>query len=311
MALRIAMSLLLLAPAAGRAAEPPAVAVSIPPLHGLVAAVMQGVGAPALLLRTGSPHGYVLRPSDARALAASRLVFLVDPRFESFLSKPLAALPAARVVTASTAPGIRLVAARRGGRWEPDAHDHSHDRDGERPHEAGPETDFHLWLAPANARAIVARAAAALSEADPANTARYAANAKALAARIEALETGLRARLAPLRDKPYIVFHDAYRYFEDAFALSPAGAVTVAPDRQPGIRRLQQIRAAIAQAGARCVFAEPQFEPALVHTIIDGTGARAGTLDPLGARIPPGPDAWFALMDGLAGSLESCLLPPG
>jgi zinc transport system substrate-binding protein len=282
------------------------VAVSIPPLHGLVAAVMQGVGAPALLLRQGSPHGYVMRPSDARALAASRLVFLVDPRFESFLRKPLAALPAARVVTASTAPGIRLTAARRGGRWEPEPHDHGHDR----PHEAGPETDFHLWLAPANARAIAAQAAAALSGADPANAARYAANAKALAARIEALETDLRARLAPLRDKPYIVFHDAYHYFEDAFGLRPAGAVTVAPDRQPGIRRLQQIRAAIAQAGARCVFAEPQFEPAVVGTIVEGTGARAGTLDPLGARIPPGPEAWFALMDGLAGSLERCLLPP-
>ena len=60
--------------------------------------------------------------------------------------------------------------------------------------------------------------------------------------------------------------------------------------------------------GAVCVFAEPQFEPALVETIVDGTTTRAGVLDPLGAEIEAGPDHYFMLLNGLADSLRDCLL---
>lgn len=283
-------------------AEARRVAVSIPPLHSLVAGVMAGIGTPDLILRSGSPHGYVMRPSDARALARARVVFLVHPRFEAFLARSLAAGGGeTRIVSLASAPGVRTVEARRGGAWESGEHDHEHG-----PNEAG--TDWHLWLHPANARAIVIHAGHVLAEEDPANARRYAANAERMRARIDVLEAELRQRLAPVTDLRYIVFHDAYHYFEDAFGLYPAGAVTVSPDRQPGIRRVRAVRQAVEAAGARCVFAEPQFEPALVRTILEDTGARAGTLDPLGAALPPGPDAWFTLMRDLADSLRSCLL---
>jgi zinc transport system substrate-binding protein len=305
------MPVLLLAallPGAAARAETLPVVASIPPLHGLVAAVMEGAGAPRLLMRSGSPHGYQLRPSEARVLGAARLVFLIDPRFEGFLARPVAALPPGRAVIASRAAGIRLLAAREGGAW--DAHDHDHDHDHAHGKEApAARTDFHLWLSPHNARAIAAQAAAALAAADPANAARFAANARALTARIDAQEAALGAKLRPLRGVPYIVFHDAYHYFEDAFGLNPAGAVTVAPDRKPGIRRLRAIRTALARSKARCVFAEPQFPPALIRTILDGAEARAGALDPIGAAIRPGPAAWFAVMDGLADALHGCLAP--
>jgi zinc transport system substrate-binding protein len=299
---RLALILPALLCLAGTArADGPKVVATIPPLHGLVAAVMEGVGAPRLLLRSGSPHGYVLRPSDARTVAAAGLIFLIHPRFEPFLGRALSSLPKGRSVVAATAPGIALLRGREGGVWKDQDHDHGHDHGGEA------ETDFHIWLSPANARAIAAQARAALSKADPANAARYATNATRLTARITATETRLKARLAPVRGVPYIVFHDAYHYFEDAFGLTPAGAVTASPDRKPGIRRLRELRAAIAARGARCVFAEPQFPPALVRTIVEDTQAKPATLDPLGATARPGPDAWFTVMDGLAQSLHGCL----
>jgi len=309
--LGIPIALVVLAPLAAcpARAEAPPVAVSIAPLQGLVAGVMEGVGEPTLIQRAGSPHGYTLRPSDARALAEARVVFLVDPRFETFLARPLGARSdGVRIVALAAAPGVKTVPARRGGTWEESDHDHEHhpDRDAKRDADTGPP-DWHLWLAPANARAVVAHAARVLSEADPDNAKRYAANAERMRRRIETLEAELGKRLAPVRRVPYIVFHDAYRYFEDAFGLSPAGAATVSPERPPGIRRVRAIRATIAARRARCVFAEPQFEPALVRTLIEDTGARAGTLDPLGAAIAPGPDSWFALMRGLADALETCL----
>jgi zinc transport system substrate-binding protein len=103
------------------------------------------------------------------------------------------------------------------------------------------------------------------------------------------------------------VFHDAYQYFERHYGLLAIGSVTVSPERGPGARRLSEIRNKIRSLGARCVFAEPQFPPALAATVAEGTGAKQGTLDPLGASIPPGKDAYFTLMENLAAALRDCL----
>jgi zinc transport system substrate-binding protein len=146
-----------------------------------------------------------------------------------------------------------------------------------------------------------------LSEADPGNAAIYQANAKRLAARITALDRALAAELAPIRDVPYVVFHDAYHYFEKHYGLSAAGSITISPEQPPGARRLSEIRDKIARLQVRCVFAEPQFEPTLVETVREGTAARTGVLDPLGAALPSGPDLYFEVMRGLARSLRGCL----
>jgi zinc transport system substrate-binding protein len=117
------------------------------------------------------------------------------------------------------------------------------------------------------------------------------------------------ARLAPVTSVPYIVFHDAYQYLERRYGLAAAGAITVAPERRPGARRVQEIRARIARSGVACVFAEPQFEPALVRTLTEGTKARAGVLDPLGADLAEGPFLYEALLERLADALAGCLGP--
>ena len=70
---------------------------------------------------------------------------------------------------------------------------------------------------------------------------------------------------------------------------------------------IAEIRAKITATGTACVFAEPQFPPAIMATVVEGTGAHTGLLDPLGADLSPGPDAYFTLLDGLARSLVACL----
>ena len=169
---------------------------------------------------------------------------------------------------------------------------------------------MHIWLDPRNARVIVRAMAVELSRADGARRGLYMANAKRLTRRLEALEAEIRATLAPARRSPYVVFHDAYRYFEERFGLRPAGALAAASGRKPGARRLTALRRRIRALGAVCVFAEPQFKPSLLETMMEGTGARAGVLDPLGADIEPGPELYFSLMRGLAASLRACLAPP-
>ena len=291
----LAAVLALISPAASDAA--PRVAVSLKPLHALVAGVMEGVGTPELILRgAGSPHAYSLRPSEARLLEEAEVIFWVGGSLETFLEKPIAALGAkARVVAALRAPGVVLLPAREGGVWD------GHATHGEAEHDA------HLWLDPANAKAIARAAAAALGQADPAHRERYAANAAGLAARIDALDAELAALLAPARGVPYVVFHDAYQYFERRYGLGAAGSIAVSPERAPGARRVREVREKIRRLGARCVFGEPQFPPSLLATLTEGTSARTGELDPLGAALAPGPGAWFELMCALGASLAGCL----
>lgn len=288
-------------------AEPPKVAASIQPLHSLVAAVMKGVAEPGLIVSgSASEHTYALKPSDARRLEAAHLVVLVDEGYESFLAKALKARKGRVAVLAmADLPGVTTLPARQGGLWdgEPPDGDHHHE------HQHGhSDIDFHVWLDPANAKVLVAAIADALAGLDGANSARYARNAAETAARLDALDAELKARLAPAAGRPYVVFHDAYQYFEARYGLNPAGAITVDPDRPPPAKRVAALRDRLKAAGAACVFREPQFPAPIVDTLARSAGARTGLLDPQGAALPPGPDQYFRLMMGLADGLTGCLV---
>lgn len=304
---RIIAALVLFFSAAGADAAPKVVA-SIVPLQSVVAGVMEGIGTPDTLVRGGaSPHGYALRPSDARLIEAADLFVWVGPAFETFLVKPVAALAGrARVLALAETDGATKLETREGGAWEEEADDHGH---GHAHAHADSETDGHMFIDPANMKRLAVAAAEALAGLDPANAARYRANAAATAARLDALDRELEAKLRPLAGRPFIVFHDAYHYVEHRYGLTGAGSVTVDPERKPGARRIQQIRERIRKAEATCVFAEPQFEPSLVKTIVRGTKARTGTLDPVGAGVAPGVDAYPAIMRALADALSKCLSP--
>ncbi|MGE4218822.1 MAG: zinc ABC transporter substrate-binding protein ZnuA [Alphaproteobacteria bacterium] len=287
------------------AAEPPRVVATIKPVHSLVAGVMQGVATPHLLLKgAASPHAYAMTPSDAAALQGADLVVWVGEGMETFLLKPMAALPKrTRVLALDDAPGIALLDVREGGAWdEHDDHGHEHG------HEHEEAKDMHLWLDPMNAQRAVEALADTLSGMDPANAARYAANAEAVLARLDTLDGELRETLAPLRGRPYIVFHDAYHYFEQSYGLSAVGSITVNPDVAPGAKTLRAIRKKLTDSKARCVFREPQFTPKLVATVTEGLSVKTGILDPLGADLPEGPDAYFLLMRNLADGLRTCLM---
>lgn len=300
-------------------AEPPKVVASIGPVHSLVAAVMAGVGAPTLLVPpAASPHTFALKPSDAKSLQNADVVFWIGENLEGFLRKPLKTLSKkAMVVELAGAKGVTLLDRREGGAWEEEAHadkghghthDHGPSKKGRRVHDHEEGKDMHIWLDPANARAMVAAIAKALGERDPANKEKYAANATATVARLESLEQDLRAKLAPVAKVPYLVFHDAYHYFEKRFGLNAVGSITVNPENPPGAKRIAELHAKARALKVACVFAEPQFDPKVVKTIVEGTSVRTGVLDPDGgAGLTPGPDLYFNLMHKLADSLVQCL----
>ncbi len=76
-----------------------------------------------------------------------------------------------------------------------------------------------------------------------------------------------------------------------------------------GARHLSALRGRIREEGVACVFIEPQFSPALVEAVTEGTAVRVATLDPLGMGLAPGPEAYFRMMRALAAALVACLKP--
>lgn len=319
------------APAPVRAAEPNVV-VTIKPVHSLVTAIMAGAGTPHLLVDgAASPHTFTLKPSNAKAIQQADIFIRVSESLEPFTRRVVEALPSkVKLMSLTEAKGVTLLAQRtgatfeahaHGGEHDHDAHDHDdHDHDAARQKEAGHDEagheggghgvqDGHIWLDPKNAQAIVAAVAAELAATYPQSAELFAKNAAEVTAKIDALSSDLQAQLAPVRGKPFIVFHDATQYFESRFEIPAAGSVTVTPDAQPSAKRLTEVRKKIASLSAACVFAEPGFQPKLVAAVTDGTSARPGTLDPEGATLTAGPELYFDLMRNLAKNISTCLAP--
>lgn len=308
---------------AGPAVAAPRVVASVVPVQSIVAAVMGDRGTPDLLLQGSmSEHRAVFTPAQIASLGSADLVFIVGHGLEAKLAQMSGsdAVNGKRFVELSEAPGVTTLPIRQGGIWE--AHDHAHEEGHEDGHEDGDDGDAaahdhaaegvlafdpHVWLDPDNAKAMARQVAAELGKADPANAAAYDANAEAFAASLDGTSAAIAGELAPVKDRPFIVFHDAYQYFERHFGLSGAGSISDVSAQAPSAERLAQVRDKISAVKAACVFREPQYDGKVVATVIEGTGAKEGVLDPLGAGLAPGPQAYQQLLTGLAAALKDCL----
>ncbi len=301
------------------AAESPKVVVSILPIHSLVQSVMDGVGEAELLVdQRASPHGYSLRPSQVRALSQADLVVWVGENLETFLEKPLSQKSdKTKVLELMDLEGVVLLKNRSEGSWaegDVEAHDEHDDEQTHEPehddhkddHDHG-KFDPHVWLSIENSRSIVKEIGAELSKIDPDNSEVYQKNVALTLATLGVLGQDISAQLSHVKHKPYLVFHDAYQYFEKEFSLNTIGAVTIDPERKPGAKRLTELRAHIKKSGAVCLFSEPQFKPAIVNVLSEGLLVKKGELDPMGSNLEKGKDAYSALLRGLSRSIDGCL----
>ena len=168
-----------------------------------------------------------------------------------------------------------------------------------------------MWLDPLNAKAILHEIEEVLVEADPANAAAYEANAEAMMSKLDSLVAEIDADLEPVKGRGYVVFHDAYQYFENRFGMTAVGSITVSPEVLPGAERVRELQKKVKSLDATCVFSEPQFQPKLVKTVTENTNAGTGVLDPLGTSIKDGPGLYVTLIRNMAASLKGCLQKSG
>lgn len=300
-------------------ADVPNVVADIGPVHSMVARVMDGVGEPDLMVPTSvSPHGHAMRPSEADALSKADVVIWVGASLAPWMGAAVETL-AENAVSLELIEDVGVAPAPEGAAADNKTigakddhddhagHDHeSHDDEHDHGHDHG-GVDPHAWLDPATGKLWLEQIAKTLSEVDPENAIIYTANAEAGMAELDSLIQEVRTRIEPLRGRGYITFHDAYYWFETRFDLPSLGAISVSDAAPASAGQVALLRQIVVSSKAVCVFSEPQFAPSLVATLTDGTPARSGELDPLGATLQPGIDLYPTLLRNLSISLEDCL----
>jgi zinc transport system substrate-binding protein len=186
-----------------------------------------------------------------------------------------------------------------------DGHDDEHDdhaghHDG---HNHG-EFDVHIWLDPENAKEMVKIIRDELIKIDPEGQRQYSVNAAGATLELDNLINNVEKELS--KDVSYIVFHDAYQYFETRFGVKSAGALTLNPDVLPGAKQIADVQDLISDKGIKCIFSEPQYNPKIIETIGNDMNISTGVMDPLGAFIDAGPTMYVELINGIANSIKEC-----
>ena len=296
------------------------VVTSIKPIHSLATYVMDGVGKPNVIVDGyNSPHGFSLKPSHAKMLENADLVIWVGEDLEAFLEKPLNTIAKkAKNIEVMDLKGIKKLEFREKNIFEghddhghdehKDEHkEHGHDehkeKDAHEGHHHG-EHDPHVWLDPMNAKVIIKEITKQLVQLDSKNSAAYKANSKKALADIDMLTKAIKKDLN--KDLRFVVFHDAYQYFENRFNIKVLGALTVNTDVMPGAEQLSEIREVIEHEKVNCIFSEPQFNPSIIKSIAKDTKVKTGILDPLGAKLDKGKNLYFDLLNDMASSFKGC-----
>ena len=300
------------------------VVTSIAPIHSLVAHVMQGVDEPYLLMpATSSPHTHFLSPSQARALNEADLVVWVSPDLEGQLRQPMQKVAADKQLRIDQIPGLQMLATRSGKDFPLEGkrssslsagqidkhhndHDHHNDDDHHKGHSHG-AFDPHLWLSIDNAQTIVMALAESLSNLYPEHRTIFQNNAKQSVNELNLLIDTIGGRLQRLQDKGYLVYHDAYQYFENDFGLAPYGVITANPEAPTNAGQLTKVHNAINNGAVQCIFVESHFPQKMVERLQKQTQVQIYQLDPLGVRIHPGKDLYSQLITQMANSFRSCL----
>ena len=303
------------------------VVTTIKPLHSLVANVMDGVGEPSLIIEgSTSPHSFTLKPSHAKLLEEADLIFWIGEGIETFMERPLESIVKnAEVVEFMEVESIEKLKFREesifGEHDDHDDHDEEghddhdeeghddHDEEGHDDHEGHEghnhgEFDAHIWLDPSNAKEMVHEIAHELGDLDPANKDKYEANAKTTILALDQLINDVSKDSN--KEAKFVVFHDAYQYFEERFGLRAAGALTLNTDVLPGAKQIDEIQDVIKDKGIKCIFSEPQFNPKIISTIANDTNIKTGVFDPLGANINSDKDLYFKLISKLGEELKDC-----
>ena len=287
------------------------VVTTIKPLHSLISRIMETRGEPQLIIEgTNNPHTFVFKPSHAKMIEEADIVFWIGEDLEAFMEKPLNSLAKdTKKIGFMDSESIEKIEFREKNIFDDhDGHEdehEGHDDDHKDAHaHAHGEFDPHIWLDPENAKEMVKIIRDELIKIDPEGQRQYSVNTAGATLELDNLINSVEKELS--KDISYIVFHDAYQYFENRFGVIPAGALTLNPDVLPGAKQIADIQDVINDKGIKCIFSEPQYNPKIIETLGNDMNVSTGVMDPLGAFIDAGPTMYVELINGIANSIKEC-----
>ncbi|MFT5422553.1 MAG: zinc transport system substrate-binding protein [Phycisphaerales bacterium] len=263
------------------AVDPVRVVVSIPPLAGLVGGLLgEGASVTVLVPPGRSAHGIELTPSDVNAIGRADLVVLVGAGLDASIERVARRSPNATIVEFAQVVGLET----------DEGHDHAH-AEGDGHDHAG--SDPHLWLDPVLCVELVAQIGRALGTPTAVIEARQA--------ELRALDEELRATLAPVAGRSIVTHHDSFSRFAARYGFTVAAVVRPLDSVEPTPGELARAAAVVRSSGAVAILIEPQMPAGSAQRLAELTGARVGTLDPLGSGD------YFAMMRANAAELVRVL----
>ncbi|MDA7747025.1 zinc ABC transporter substrate-binding protein [Psychromonas sp.] len=195
------------------------------------------------------------------------------------------------------------------GHEEHAAHEGHEDHEEHAAHEGHDHhgADPHAWLDPQNAKVWIVAIQETLSKQDPANKAVYQSNANKALAKLDTLIASTDKSIDALGKVNFVVFHDAYQYFEKRFDIIASGSISLSDAQDPSPARIKEVKNTVEKLSVTCVFTEPQFNPGMVNSVFEGTQVSAiAVMDPLGVDIPLGVGHYNALIENMVLSLQTC-----
>ena len=282
------------------------VVTTIKPIHSLVAGVMDGLGSPSLIVDgSNSPHNFSLKPSHAKMIEDAEIIFWVGEDLETFMIKPLESIANnATKVSFMDLDSIIKLKFKEENILEVEGYNDDHDDHDDHYKHADGEFDAHIWLDPKNAIEIVNEIAKTLSLKDPNNKNVYYSNAEKLNHSLNELIKKI--NLSINKDARFIVFHDAYQYFEKRFDVSSAGALILNEEALPSAKKVSEIHKIIKKQNINCIISEPQFNPNIIKSIAQDSSILTRSFDPLGSSFDTNKNLYFEMILSLSNSLKDC-----
>ncbi|MFQ0973795.1 zinc ABC transporter substrate-binding protein ZnuA [Gilliamella sp. CG35] len=276
---------------------------SVKPIGFITQAITSGITDAEILLPDGaSPHTYALKPSDLKNIKSAELVIWVGEDMETFMPTLLKNIDKQKQIELMEIPAIKTLL-----RTNHDDHSHEEINHHQSDHDHHGEYDEHIWLSPEIAKIIAQSIHDKLITLYPDKKIKIDENLNEFTIKLSETEQNIAKKLINVQNRGYFVFHDAYGYFESQFRLKNLGSFTINPAVQPGAQKVYAIQQKLKEHQAVCVFIEPQFSPAIIEKLVNGTNVRIGELNPLGTDIMPSKDAYFQFLMKLTQQLLDCL----
>lgn len=215
------------------------------------------------------PHDLELTPDALDSIVRADLVLFVGGGFQPAVEEAVAL---AEGVAVDVLDGLATL---------PPAADDDHDDADHDDIDEQLAADPHVWLDPSLYAELLARVAAAMTEARPAAAVTFGSNLASSVEALERLDRTFRESLAVCESRVFVVSHAAFGYLAAAYDLDQRSITGISPEAEPDPRRLAELLDEVHAEGVTTIFTEELVSSAVAETLAAEAGVATAVLNPL------------------------------